>query len=71
MTRVTLLAVLACVTLSGLVGGCYTPTLTQSAHEHAHQWKSVARRDRLALNEDIDAVLQTDRPSRLTKWHDQ
>ena len=71
MTRVTLLAVFACALLVSAIGGCATPTLTKSPHDHAHQWRKVERRDRLAINEDIDFVLLTDRPSRLTRWHDR
>jgi hypothetical protein len=46
-------------------------TMTQSAHEHAELHRQVNRRDRLALSEDVDLVLQRDRATRLSRWHER
>lgn len=45
--------------------------LSESPEEHAHRVGLVAARDRKALFEDLDILFQTDRPSRLTRWHDR
>ena len=46
-------------------------TLTQSPHEHFQAVSNVAHRDGRALVEDLDVLFQTDRPTRLTRWHDR
>ena len=46
-------------------------TLTQSPHEHYQRVSDIAARDRRALIEDLDIVFLTDRPTRLTRWHDR
>jgi hypothetical protein len=48
--------------------GC---TLTQTSREHSRQVKTVASHDARALVEDLDIFFQTDRPTRLTRWHDR
>lgn len=47
------------------------PNLTQSPHEHYQMAASVADRDARALIEDLDLLFMTDRPTRLTRWHDR
>ncbi|RJP31598.1 MAG: hypothetical protein C4547_15425 [Phycisphaerales bacterium] len=42
--------------------------LGETPGERNHRWSAVANNDVYGLVEDVDAVLQTDRPSRLTKW---
>ena len=47
------------------------PNLTQSPHEHYQMAATVAEHDARALFEDLDLLFMTDRPSRLTRWHDR
>ena len=49
----------------------YSPTLAQSPHEHRQAVSNVVTRDRAALIEDLDILFLTDRPTRLTRWHDR
>ena len=44
-------------------------TLGQTAHEHERDMTRVAEHDRRLLIEDLDLFFQTDRPTRLTRWH--
>lgn len=46
-------------------------TLTQSPHEHYQGVSEVVARDTRALIEDLDVFFLTDRPTRLTRWHDR
>ena len=46
-------------------------TLTMTAEEHFQRLSEVARRDRRGLQDDLDLWFQTDRPTRLTRWHDK
>ena len=46
-------------------------TLGQTPSEHFRVASDVARRDGLALIEDLDLLFMTDRPTRLTRWHDR
>lgn len=46
-------------------------TITQSPHEHYQSVANVAERDARALIEDLDLVFMTERPTRLTRWHDR
>ncbi|UCE58751.1 MAG: hypothetical protein JSU63_15060 [Phycisphaerales bacterium] len=48
-----------------------SPTLGQSPHEHYQGISNIAARDRRALIEDLDLLFLTDRPSRLSRWHDK
>ena len=48
-----------------------SPTLAQSPHEHRQAISNVLARDRAALIEDLDILFMTDRPTRLTRWHDR
>lgn len=47
------------------------PTLTQSTGDHMHTISTVIDQDRRALFGDLDMLFQTDRPSRLSRWHDR
>ena len=47
------------------------PTLTQSTGDHMHTISTVIDFDRRALFNDLDLLYQTDRPSRLSRWHDR
>jgi hypothetical protein len=44
-------------------------TLGLSPHEHREGISRMARQQRLALIEDLDVFFQTDRPTRLLRWH--
>ena len=46
-------------------------TLTKSPHEHFQSVSNVAALDARALVEDLDLLFMTDRPTRLTRWHDR
>jgi len=71
MSRFAPYIVAACLVAVCLSSGCTRATLARSPHERSQQWKQVAKRDRLALNDDVDFLLQKDRPTRLTRWHDR
>ena len=43
--------------------------LGQTPDEHRQQVVVVLEQDRRALTEDLDMLFQTDRPTRLTRWH--
>ncbi|NOT01101.1 MAG: hypothetical protein HOP29_10780 [Phycisphaerales bacterium] len=47
------------------------PTLTHSTADHMHTISAVIDRDTRALFDDLDILYMTDRPSRLTRWHDR
>ena len=44
-------------------------TLAESGDEHYQRVSRGAERDRLLLQEDLDLLFQTERPTRLTRWH--
>ncbi len=44
-------------------------TLAETHDEHEHRVEQVLEQDRRALAEDLDILFQTDRPTRLTRWH--
>jgi len=46
-------------------------TLAETSEEHNQRVVNVLERDRRAIGEDIDILFMTDRPTRLTKWHDR
>ncbi len=46
-------------------------TLSQSPHEHRQAISNSITRDRQALIEDLDILFMTERPTRLTRWHDR
>jgi len=43
--------------------------LGQTPDEHRQQVLTSVEQDRRALNEDLDLLFMTDRPTRLTRWH--
>ncbi len=47
------------------------PTLVQSTGDHLHTISAVIDRDTRALFHDLDMLYMTDRPTRLTPWHDR
>ena len=81
----SLVAVFLLLTLSGCMAYTRAPrstvlwayphateaTLTKSPHEHYQMVSNVAHRDGRALVEDLDLLFMTDRPTRLTRWHDR
>lgn len=44
-------------------------TLGQTGEEHYNRVSRDWEHDRRLLQEDLDLLFMTDRPSRLTKWH--
>ena len=46
-------------------------TMTESYTEHMHRMTAVVDMDARAIVDDLDMVLQRDRPTRLTRWHDR
>ncbi len=66
----------------GLSTGCATmgrvfyphrnlETLAMSPDEHRSQVDSIIRADRRGLANDLDLLFMTDRPTRLSRWHDR
>jgi hypothetical protein len=54
--------------------GVYYPhahnaTFTETDDEHYHRVSQIANQDRQLLQDDLDLLFQTDRPTRLTRWH--
>lgn len=49
--------------LTGCVG------FGETASERSHRWDAVHDTDMRGLVTDTDLIFQTDRPSRLNKWH--
>lgn len=47
------------------------PTLTQSTGDHMHSINAVIDQDLRAFYHDLDLLYQTERPTRLTPWHDR
>ncbi len=43
----------------------------QSEADRMHTHQRVAKRDATSLVEDVDYILLRDRPSRLSRWHNQ
>jgi len=80
MIRFAAKIMLTGLTLSVLIG-CMGPksmwmypyaeseTLVQTPDEHRQQVLTSVEQDRRALNEDLDLLFMTDRPTRLTRWH--
>jgi len=46
-----------------------TETLGETPDEHRHRVVTSLEQDRKSLNEDLDLLFMTDRPTRLTRWH--
>lgn len=54
-----------------LAAGCSGASLAHSSKERAQVLVEVNRRDRQAILHDLDLLFQTDRPTRLSPWHDR
>ena len=70
MMRAGLCVLGGLILLVGLAG-CAASSLGRSPHERISQHKIQNNRLKRALNEDLDLLLQTDRGTRLTRWHDR
>ena len=46
-------------------------TFTEDPADHYQRIGNIAEHDRKGLAEDLDLLFMTDRPSRLTRWHDR
>ena len=46
-------------------------TLGMTSEEHYQYVRRIKEHERKALNEDMDLLFQTNRPTRLTQWHDK
>ncbi len=66
MTR-CIRCIAAIVLISTLTAGC--TGFGQSAAERRHRWAAVIDNDTRGLVEDVDMLLMTDEPARLSKWH--
>jgi hypothetical protein len=84
MTRFARFFMLTILLVAGFTAGCSqraktctwyphacTETLGQTDEEHYQSVNRIREHDRRALNEDLDMFFQTDRPSRLNRWHDK
>ena len=69
-----------CLICSGCCGRDWTwltaphrsgETLTQNCDDHKEYVNRVADHDARAINDDLDLIFMTDRPSRLNRWHDK
>jgi len=47
------------------------PTLVESSGDHMHSMTAVIDQDTRAFFHDLDIFYMTDRPTRLTPWHDR
>ena len=70
MMRAGLCVLGGLILLDGLAG-CAASTLGRSPHENISQHNIQNDQLKRALNEDLDLLLQTDRGTRLTRWHDR
>lgn len=86
MTRWVRMSVLGWCAVIAVAGGCSEKgrrmatsaryphagmeSLSSTSAEHRQAGWAAAERDRKALAEDLDLLFMTDRPTRLTKWHD-
>jgi len=86
MTRLVRCLTLALLVIVGWVAGCHQcersevlwrypnaecETLGQTSEEHYQSVRRIKEHERKALNEDLDLLFQTNRPTRLTQWHDK
>jgi hypothetical protein len=46
-------------------------TLTDTSDEHRRRLAAIREHDRKALVGDLDLLFMADRPTRLTRWHDE
>ncbi|MHC5111043.1 MAG: hypothetical protein ACYTHJ_14320 [Planctomycetota bacterium] len=49
----------------------YAETLTEDEEEHFYKMTRLIDRDSKGIIEDLDMIFQSDRPSRLSRWHDR
>ena len=49
----------------------FTETTARARQEHHQTVKEVIRRDQEGFMDDLDLLFMTDRPTRLSKWHDR
>ena len=47
----------------------HSETFSETGDEHYQRVSRMADHDRRLLQEDLDLLFQTDRPSRLARWH--
>ena len=71
MIRRAGLCVLGGLILFAGLAGCAASNLGRSPHENVSQKNIQNNRLRRALNEDLDLLFQTERGTRLTRWHDR
>jgi len=48
-----------------------TETKTMSGEDHANYISDIAEHDRRTLADDLDLLFMTDRPTRLSRWHNR
>ncbi len=70
----TLVGLAACAGCMGRSGTWAYPhsrleTGADTPDEHQERVARVHERDRRAIGDDLDLLFQTDRPTRLSKWH--
>ena len=71
------LTLVACAVSAGCIGKSSLwayphsrmETVAETPEEHVDRVSGVFDRDRRALADDLDLLFQTDRPTRLSKWH--
>lgn len=71
---VALSALATCIGCMGKSGAWAYPhsrleTSADTSDEHQERVVRVLERDRRTLGDDLDLLYQTDRPTRLSKWH--
>ncbi len=71
MTRVMRMMAAGAVILAAGISGCVGDSLAHNSKERAQIVVEVNRRDRQAILHDLDLLFQTDRPTRLSPWHDR
>ena len=71
MIRRAGLCVMGGLVLFAGLAGCTASSLGRSPHERISQKRIEDGRRLRALNEDLDLLLQTERGTRLTRWHDR
>jgi len=83
MVRMSRVAVLALAAIAFASSGCShngrpsawgyphasMETTSETSREHYERVSSIIAADRRALAEDLDLLFQTERPTRLTRWH--
>lgn len=83
MRRITM-GVFALVAASALTSGCCArdwtwitdphrsnEPLTQNCKDHKEYVNRIADHNSRAINDDLDLIFMTDRPTRLTRWQER